>query len=101
MNGFLMGFRHGTLNGPLCEEEVTGVCFIVKTIELVPDQQLTSDSYGSFTGQIISVVKDLCRQTILNGQPRLVEGVYKCSLTATQKITGLYMDLLTSLGEQF
>jgi translation elongation factor EF-G len=61
-----MGFKHATLNGPLCEEEITGTSFIIQEIEMVPDGPESDDVFGSFSGQVISIVKDLCKRAMLN-----------------------------------
>jgi len=49
-------------------------------IELVDEAEDTVDVFGPFGGQIISTTKDLCKKAFLNAQPRLCEGMYKCSI---------------------
>ena len=36
--------------------------------------------YGPFGGQVMSTVKSLCKKAFLNSDPRIVEGMYLCSL---------------------
>jgi ribosome assembly protein 1 len=43
-------------------------------------ESISQDTYGPFTGQIISCVKNLCRRAFLNADPRIVEGFYLCDL---------------------
>ena len=52
LNGCLMGFKRGTKNGPLCEEEMSGVCLLVQNIELVQDEETLAreDTFGAFSG---------------------------------------------------
>jgi len=45
-------------------------------------EESRSDTFGPFSGQVISIVKDLCKKAFLNAQPRIVEGMYLCSLQA-------------------
>ena len=84
-----------------------GACFIIDNIELIKpakapetspskknendeikeeaknealDEGKASDIYGPFSGQVISIVKDLCKKAFLNADPRIAEGVYLCSM---------------------
>jgi ribosome assembly protein 1 len=61
---------------------------------MVPEAGETDDVFGAFSGQTISSVKDLCKRALLNAQPRIVEGVYKCSLTATPENYGIVYGLI-------
>lgn len=66
LNGFYMGFNHATQNGPLCEEGMAGVCFVVHSIAPVDLETDAEDVYGHFSGQLISTVKDLCKRALLH-----------------------------------
>ena len=89
MNGILNGFSGATSNGPLCEEPMQGACFIIQQISLEEEQKqdkpqdeeekkedeeeevkveaaATSNPFGSLGGQVISIVKDLCKRSFLN-----------------------------------
>ena len=52
------------------------------------------DTFGAFSGQIISIVKDLCRRSFLNAMPRIAEGMYLCSLVATPENYGVVYNLV-------
>ena len=53
-----------------------------------------NDTFGALSGQIISIVKDLCRKAFLNAQPRIAEGMYQCSLVASPENYGIVYNLL-------
>jgi len=89
MNGFIGGFDYATVNGPLTEEPMEGACFIIDEVKLVRNEEeekedkpvkMVQDTFGSFQGQVISIVKDLCKKAFLNAKPRIAEGIYNCSL---------------------
>jgi len=46
------------------------------------------------SGQIISIVKQLCRKSFLNAQPRIAEGMYLCSLVANPENYGIVYNLI-------
>lgn len=52
------------------------------------EEKMGVDSYGPFPGQVIAVVKDLCKRAFLNAEPRIVEGVYLCSMHSTPDAYG-------------
>ena len=39
MNAFQIGFNAATQNGPLCEEPMQGVCFIIDNIEIIKEEE--------------------------------------------------------------
>jgi ribosome assembly protein 1 len=101
MNGFLTGFNHATGSGPLCEEPMQGACFIVQQVETLIDEEVKEeseeqqqDTYGNFGGQIISVMKDLCKKAFLNAQPRIAEGMYLISMQANPENYGIVYALI-------
>lgn len=87
-----------------------GAIFIIQNIELVKEeeskegeevavaatneQRVFSDTFGSISGQVISIVKELCRKAFLNAQPRIAEGMYLCSLVANPENYGIVYNLL-------
>ena len=52
------------------------------------------DAFGSMAGQVISIMKHLCRTSFLNAKPRIAEGMYLCSLVATPENYGIVYNLL-------
>ena len=98
-NSLMTGFDIATMSGPLCEEPMLGSVFLIETIELAKkstlkdpsdteEEKVCADSYGAFTGQVIATMKDICKRSFLNAEPRLVEGVYLVSMHATPDAYG-------------
>ncbi|CAI9105871.1 OLC1v1004892C1 [Oldenlandia corymbosa var. corymbosa] len=94
----LAGFQEATAAGPLCDEPMWGLAFVVEAYvsslseqsneSYVPVQQ--SDHYG-ITGQVMTAVRDACRTALLQRKPRLVEGMYFCELnTPTEQLGHMY-----------
>lgn len=94
----LSGFQLATASGPLCEEPMWGLAFLVeahifpagsRSDESEPAQQ--PDQYGIFTGQVMTTVKEACRAAVLQKKPRLVEAMYFCELiTPTEYLGAMY-----------
>ena len=67
------------------DEPMQGGVFIIDDLylekEYIEEKGMTNkDQYGPFGGQLMSSVKNLCKQVFLNCDPRIVEGMYKCSM---------------------
>ena len=86
-NSVVTGFQLATAAGPLCEEPVWGVAFVVERIELAEDAD-SDENYGPLTGQVISIMKTACRQAFLARQVRLVEAIYDCSVQCSAEQLG-------------
>ncbi|KAK4279234.1 hypothetical protein QN277_016966 [Acacia crassicarpa] len=94
----ISGFQLATAAGPLCDEPMWGLAFVIEAYiypylgqynESEPHQQ--SEQYGIFAGQIITTVKDACRAAVLQNRPRLVEAMYFCELnTPTEYLGAMY-----------
>lgn len=76
-NSFINGFQLATQAGPICEEAMQGVAFIVQAwhIEATEDTQ-----HGLFSGQIISTVKEACKRAFQSQPQRLVSPMYSCNI---------------------
>ncbi|KAI3920150.1 hypothetical protein MKX01_017807 [Papaver californicum] len=95
----LSGFQLATGAGPLCDEPIWGLAFIVEA-NVIPvenqsgesdDSTQLADHYGSFSGQIMTAVKEACRTAVLQKKPRLVEAMYFCELnTRTEHLGSIY-----------
>lgn len=83
-NSIVSGFQFATNAGPICDEPMWGLAFIVEPYIFAENYgDIThSDDYNIFTGQVITAVKEACRAAVLQTQPRLVEPMYFCELTA-------------------
>ena len=53
-----------------------------------PPVHQVSDTYGPFSGQLISAMKEGCRQAILAQPARLMLAMYSCNITATAEVLG-------------
>ncbi|XP_015789926.1 elongation factor-like GTPase 1 [Tetranychus urticae] len=90
---FISGFQLASFSGPLCEEPMYGVAFIIKSWTIEPTNQLASsstesDPYGPFTGQIMSTVKDGCRKAFQAQPQRLMAAMYSCTIQVTSEALG-------------
>uniref|UniRef100_A0A7N0TLH1 Elongation factor-like 1 n=1 Tax=Kalanchoe fedtschenkoi TaxID=63787 RepID=A0A7N0TLH1_KALFE len=93
------GFQLAAATGPLCDEPLWGVAFVVEafisplSVQQADDEsnQQHQESHGMFTGQVMTAVKDACRAAVLQKNPRLVEAMYFCELnTPTEHLGSLY-----------
>ncbi|KAL6899812.1 hypothetical protein ACP4OV_006470 [Aristida adscensionis] len=93
MNSIVAGFQFATNAGPICDEPMWGLAFIVEPY-IFADNSVAithSDQYNIFTGQVITAVKEACRAAVVQSNPRLVEPIYLCELTSpAQQLRGTY-----------
>ncbi|CAG0912574.1 unnamed protein product [Notodromas monacha] len=96
------GFQMATLSGPICEEPITGVAFLVEdlTVSLLDSSEIGeevkthSSGYGQLSGQLMSLTKEACRRAF-QAQPhqRLVVPMYNyqihCSVEALGNMYGV------------
>jgi len=90
-NSIVTGFQMATSAGPLCEEPMTGIAFFIEDIEI--DKSIlmsvsTADTYGPLPGQVISAVKEACRQAFLSRSVRLVEPLFLCEVQVASDVLG-------------
>ncbi|KAF8396327.1 hypothetical protein HHK36_017942 [Tetracentron sinense] len=93
------GFQLATSAGPLCDEPMWGLAFLVEAY-IAPlggcsdESELSTqqpDQYGIFAGQVMTSVKDACRAAVLQKKPRIVEAMYFCELvTPTEYLGPMY-----------
>jgi ribosome assembly protein 1 len=120
-NSIVSGFQLATLAGPLCEEPMHGVCFLLKGWQDHRDQSnlsdqthnpdtpdhpvpqdesastnrsLTRSAYGPFSGQLISAMKEGCRQSFLAQPARLMMAMYSSNILATADVLGKVYSVL-------
>lgn len=77
--------------GPLMDEPMQGAVFIIEDFSLVDIDETVDHkalNFGPFSGQVMSTVKNLCKKSFLNAEPRIVEGMYKCSMQASPEVYG-------------
>lgn len=103
-NSIVSGFQLATLAGPLCEEPMHGMCFVLKEWEhrspsaeqpvtgpsnpKNPEVPRTVDSYGPLSGQLISAMKEGCRRSFLAQPARLMAAMYSSNILATVDVLG-------------
>lgn len=113
VDSFVSGFQLATQSGPLCEEPMMGVCFVILDWSItVPDKlnqvrdspsseppatdgsnqadntTLSRDSYGPMSGQIISTVKDCCRKAFQAQPQRLMSPMFSCDIRVSSDALG-------------
>lgn len=102
LNSVINGFQLATLAGPLCEEPLFGVAFIIENLTLTVDSTLFPSPLvetknddidfhlqsGPLSGQIISTVKDGCRRAFQNQPQRLMVAMYNCSIQVSGEVVG-------------
>ncbi|CAN6553773.1 unnamed protein product [Malus baccata var. baccata] len=93
------GFQVATAAGPLCDEPMRGLAFIIEAkiepLMVQSDEGEAShhqpEQYGIFRGQVMTTIKDACREAVLQKKPRLVEAMYFCELnTSTEHLGSMY-----------
>lgn len=92
-NSIVSGFQFATNAGPLCDEPMWGLAFIVEPYIFADNSDVAnqSDQYNIFSGQVITAVKEACRAAVLQNNPRLVEAMYFCELTTpTEQLGSAY-----------
>lgn len=98
------GFQLATLAGPLCEEPMQGVAFILEewnASDLIneessnlydDDNQMNtrkiSNVKGTLSGQLISMMKEGFRAAFQNQPQRLMAAMYTCDIQATADVLG-------------
>ncbi|XP_023246498.1 elongation factor-like GTPase 1 [Copidosoma floridanum] len=89
-NSLINGFQLATLSGPLCDEPMTGVCFVLKKWEIVEDTQSESGtmSQNQRGGQLMSAFNQACKNVFNSRRPRIVTPMYHCSVLVNSDVLG-------------
>ncbi|GAB0094962.1 Alpha-amylase [Sergentomyia squamirostris] len=88
-NSFINGFQLATLAGPLCEEPLYGVCFILMNCKFEPDDnQMCESNFGPLSGQLMSTMKEGCRRAFQKQPQRLVTPMYSCNIVVNAEVLG-------------
>lgn len=90
-NSFVNGFQIASLAGPICEEPMQGVCFVVEEWSID-----SNAGTGQISGQIISSVKEGCRKAFQNQPQRIVTPMYSCNIVVSNEVLGKSISLLFS-----
>jgi len=89
----IQGFQLATLAGPLCEEQMMGVAFIVEGWE-VKEAKDGETGWGPLSGQIVSLMKDCCRKSFLLKPVRLMTAMYVCNIAVKAEVLGKMFTVL-------
>ncbi|KAG2182081.1 hypothetical protein INT43_007008 [Umbelopsis isabellina] len=89
-------FQLSTLTGTLCGEPMLGVCYIVEDVIVNSDEMVGPDGdaidvrskIGIIQGQVISTMREACRQSFLDWSPRLYLAMYSCDIQASAEVLG-------------
>uniref|UniRef100_A0A1D1YUE7 Elongation factor-like 1 n=1 Tax=Anthurium amnicola TaxID=1678845 RepID=A0A1D1YUE7_9ARAE len=88
-SSIVSGFQLATAAGPLCDEPMWGLAFLVEAY-IIPDTLESANQHDQY-GQVMTAVKDACRAAVLKKNPRLVEAMYFCELnTPTEYLGPMY-----------
>ena len=92
------GFLMASARGPLCEEPMMGVCFVVTDVRMAAQPAAAADessagaegasAFGPLSGQMIAAVASACRQAFLSKSARLYEATYVCDVRMTERSLG-------------
>lgn len=86
----LTGFQAATNAGPMCEEPMMGVCFVIEDFAVsAADTRAAAAAYGPITGQVITAMKEGCRAAFQAGAPRLMQAMLECNLEVPCKLSWL------------
>ena len=92
-SSLVQGFQLATLAGPLCEEQMMGVAFVVEKWE-VKESSSVEGGWGPLSGQIVSTVKDCCRKAFLAKPVRLMTAMYACTIAVKAEVLGKMFNVL-------
>ncbi|GHJ88682.1 hypothetical protein NliqN6_5084 [Naganishia liquefaciens] len=85
------GFQLANQQGPLCAEPVVGMAYFVEKIQ-VADLSGQEDTLRTrmpqVTGSLISLVRDLCHDGLLDWSPRIMLAMYSCEIQASTDVLG-------------
>ena len=90
-SSLLMGFQAATSAGPMAEEPVMGVCFVLESLDCDPEQRAAASAYGPVSGQLISAARECCRAAMMAAAPRLREAMFECSLDVLCTLSALLL----------
>jgi len=83
------GFNWATLNGPMCDEQLRGVC--CKLLDVV----LHADAIHRGMGQIMPTARRVVYASLMTASPMLQEPVYLCDVQCPQDSIGGCYSVLT------
>ncbi|KAG9307484.1 hypothetical protein G9A89_017314 [Geosiphon pyriformis] len=84
------GFQLATKAGPLCAEPLMGVAYFLEDFKVsIENSDIdVSEVRSKLAGQVITSMRDVCRQGFLEWSPRLMLAIYSCDIQATTEVLG-------------
>ena len=97
-NSIVSGFQLACTSGPLCEEPLMGVAFVIESCIVMEAKETAEfNTHGPLSGQIVSTVKDGCRKSFQAHAQRLMAAMYSCDIQVKTEVLG---KLFASLGKR-
>jgi ribosome assembly protein 1 len=93
------GFQLATVAGPLCDEPLHRVAFVVRDVRAMqapPERAASEQQFGPVPGQLAAATRTACRRAFLARSPRIVEPLYTCDIQVTSELLGKVYGLLNS-----
>ena len=87
-NSVINGFELAAAAGPLCEEPLMGVAFLLLEWVFLSHEDKLSDPYGPVSGQVMSTVREACRKSFNLHPRRLKAAMYSCSIQVPSEALG-------------
>ena len=88
-NSIISGFQIAKSAGPLCDEPMEGLAFVIE--EIIIDEDMQS---GNIQGQIITAFKECCLQAFQLGRQRMKEPMYLCEVRSPTEYIGKFLQVL-------
>jgi len=86
-SAILGGFQLAVKSGPLCEEPMRGVAFIVENYHISNDSG-ENEEISSGGGQLMSTFKEACRKAFSNQPHRLMVAMYSTNIQVNAEVLG-------------
>jgi ribosome assembly protein 1 len=90
-SSLVQGFQLASLAGPLCEEQMMGVAFLLLHWEVRPQGE---EGWGPLSGQIVSAMKEACRRAFSARPARLMVAMYSCQIQVKAEALGKMYNVL-------
>jgi ribosome assembly protein 1 len=93
------GFQLATVAGPLCDEPLHRVAFVVRDVRTMEPPAAAGEreqQFGPVPGQLAAAMRTACRNAFLARSPRIVEPLYTCDIQVTSELLGKVYGLLNS-----
>jgi len=87
----VQGFQLATLAGPLCEEPVMGVAFLLLDWQVEEEGE---EGWGPLSGQVVSTMKEACRRAFAARPQRLMMAMYSCGIQVRAEALGKMYSVL-------